>query len=524
MAFRTLPAGASLPAAARRPRLMAVGDSLFNGTRSLSQTDHLARFSIPAVVADHMPHAFGPFRAARYPREVLIDLERELSQFDQAREPLSALVEHLPQIMKRVQLNALAWLDDFRTAPAQPVFFDNLSIAGAAIPEVFDLSVADCERRLAAMEPVVRASAELSTWSGPPIPGDPVLDQTGWRLIDLHVAINARHLLNPGDSPMLREMRPIDLVALREPRVLLVNLGANHGLFDYTMNGEPERGLQGLDAFARRWEDEIAATLADLPASIERVVVGLMPRPSQVPNLMPPVWHRGPDDLPDSDVAGYFGFYTAVLRTDIDRSWHYTGAQLRDIDAEVEAIRRRVRAATQQAFAARGRGGALRFLDLAEVIGANDQKNGRGPALTVNGVGAPRDFTNRAFGWHPTKGTLRGGACSWDNHHPTLLGYQRAAQAVQAQLGAAFVEAPIQLTDRNDDILQAPGRTASELLRTLHALHIGASVPQGASSIAQAHLLFDPEFGFLASLGLATRALRAILKAIGAPGSIGARA
>ena len=32
-------------------------------------------------------------------------------------------------------------------------------------------------------------------------------------------------------------MRPIDLVALRKPKHLLINIGANHGLIDVTLTG-----------------------------------------------------------------------------------------------------------------------------------------------------------------------------------------------------------------------------------------------------------------------------------------------
>ncbi len=56
-------------------------------------------------------------------------------------------------------------------------------------------------------------------------------------VIDLHVALNAKFLLNTYERDELKAMRPIDLVALRKPKHLLINIGANHGLIDITLRG-----------------------------------------------------------------------------------------------------------------------------------------------------------------------------------------------------------------------------------------------------------------------------------------------
>ena len=55
-----------------RPELMAIGDSIYNGTRSLTTNAELARLSAPAQVA----RAFGwDFQAPTYPFDVLFNLE-----------------------------------------------------------------------------------------------------------------------------------------------------------------------------------------------------------------------------------------------------------------------------------------------------------------------------------------------------------------------------------------------------------------------------------------------------------------
>ena len=57
---------------ADRPELMAIGDSIYNGTRSLTTNAELARLSVPAQVA----RAFGwDFKSPAYPFDVLFNLE-----------------------------------------------------------------------------------------------------------------------------------------------------------------------------------------------------------------------------------------------------------------------------------------------------------------------------------------------------------------------------------------------------------------------------------------------------------------
>ena len=57
---------------ADRPELMAIGDSVYNGTRSLTTNTEMARNAVPAQVA----RAFGwDFNAPDYPFDVLFNLE-----------------------------------------------------------------------------------------------------------------------------------------------------------------------------------------------------------------------------------------------------------------------------------------------------------------------------------------------------------------------------------------------------------------------------------------------------------------
>jgi hypothetical protein len=58
--------------------MMAIGDSLFNGVRSLTINQQLAQWSAPAQVA----RALGiPFANPDYPRNVVINFEQWLREF-----------------------------------------------------------------------------------------------------------------------------------------------------------------------------------------------------------------------------------------------------------------------------------------------------------------------------------------------------------------------------------------------------------------------------------------------------------
>src|SRR3982750_4938457 len=84
-----------------RPELMAIGDSIYNGTRSLTTNAELARLSVPAQVA----LAFGwDFKSPTYPFDVLFNLEALLR----------ANVFDLRTLKAAVVANAQGWLDRTR--------------------------------------------------------------------------------------------------------------------------------------------------------------------------------------------------------------------------------------------------------------------------------------------------------------------------------------------------------------------------------------------------------------------------
>ncbi len=97
-----------------RPELMAIGDSIYNGTRSLTTNAEVARLSVPAQVA----RAFGwDFKSPAYPFDVLFNLEALFR----------ANAFNLDTLKASVVANAHGWLD--RAHWADDDCYDNIAIA-----------------------------------------------------------------------------------------------------------------------------------------------------------------------------------------------------------------------------------------------------------------------------------------------------------------------------------------------------------------------------------------------------------
>ena len=109
---------------------------------------------------------------------------------------------------------------------------------------------------------------------------------------DLHVAIDARFVLNPSQDPAFAGFSAIDWVRERKPEILIVQAGHNHGLYAIGSLAEladvdgpdPERPEQG--SYWDQWTN-LAKKLADLPAEIGTILVALLPKVGAVANLQP---------------------------------------------------------------------------------------------------------------------------------------------------------------------------------------------------------------------------------------------
>jgi hypothetical protein len=451
-----------------RPHLMAIGDSLLNGMRSYSIDNHLAAHSIPAFLGRSLQAAtpFEPFVASTYPAPVLVNVEDVLKRRTDPELPspvlkLFNLWGQKKDIMLDIQANALAWYKRFDgpAAAGSPVAFHNLALAGACAEDMFDVTLRQIEVRLAAMRPVVMKQPNVLKWKGPWLDGANGHDDDGWNFGDLHMAINARHLRNPGNRDGLEDLTVLDMVAARRPRILLVNLGPNHGLVDIVMRYRGQNGLDGLRKFAAGWANH-ARELARLP-EVEVIIIQLLPLPSQTPCMTPPR-----NDLtvapPPPGGGGYHGCYVSAFDIPPAGGDYYTASDAKQLDAQVADINGLLRAGSEQAF--KGSGKRLVVVSLADMLRHHDVKHGFGPRLQATGT--TRDYDNYPITLDPG-GTRRltGGLCGLDHIHPTPLGYRYIAEQIRAALD--FPSEEIEIRDDDDDFLTKPHRPTLEMLVAL---------------------------------------------------------
>lgn len=484
---------------------MAVGDSLLNGMRSCTINGPMAASSIPARLGGSLVDVpgFARFQPSTYPEPILIDVEAEIRKHAKISNPALALlqvVSAVGQIKREVTENARRWLSRFEADGDEqtPEVFDNLAIAGARIEDVFELTYKQVEARVGAMAPVIREEADPLKWAGTWPEADPhAAPGAYWGVGDVHIALNSRHLRNPANRPGLDGTTVLDVVAARRPRVLLLNLGPNHGLVDVAMRHGGEEGMAGLRSFAAAWP-ACARELAALPG-VEAVVVMLMPRPSQIPCLMPP----NPNDAGDNPGGNlepapsrpdhYFDEYVSAIDP-ISSGRSYNGDEVVRLDRELDEVNAEVRAATTAAFA--GSGKALCCVSFADLLARHDYKHRRGPKLPGGESG--RGYSNYALGrmW-PDR--LRGGLCGLDHVHPTTLGYSYVAEEIRRGLAELTPSREIEVTDAGDEFLRRPHWPTIAVLDALYprrAVFFTLDAPSRALLLAQREpadrLLFRP--------------------------------
>lgn len=99
------------------------------------------------------------------------------------------------------------------------------------------------------------------------------------RLIQM---LNTRFTLNPSGSAKFADLSQVALVEHRLPKRLLVNIGANNGLWDIAFEANPNCKLIMADEMKI-----LAHCLSNLPKDVKSIFFNLLPPPSTVPNLMP---------------------------------------------------------------------------------------------------------------------------------------------------------------------------------------------------------------------------------------------
>ena len=359
--------------------LMAIGDLIYNGVRSLTIDADLAAHSVPAQVA----RAFRwDFVSPDYPRVVLANFEKVFS------DPLSGTLD----LIRNAVSNAHAWL----AAPpwSHQTLFHNLSIAQQVVSDVGSANYQDAldvAQQLAALGATIPLA----------------------KLPALYQAINTCFVLNPGRKAGDKRTA-IDILAEAKPKRLLVNIGINDGLWMLLLMGDSTDYVTRVDPTAamRRLAQELAAKCKD----IEHFYINLMPKPSAIANLMPRT-----DDEPL--VNNYFQHYLGRLL----QAGGIPGAKMREIDEWVHTTLNPNIVSAFQPLAPKAH-----FVDIYAMNYDYDRKNGIFTKSVIVHAGATRILLDNlplevlpVFG-----GRKDGGLFGLDNLHPTVVGYGLIAQAV----------------------------------------------------------------------------------------------
>lgn len=415
----TSPAGGyRFPDSLMHPPLMAIGDSMYNGMRSATINREFAAKSVPALVSRAIAPGYA-HRSPGYPEVLLLDLEQTLRDVD-----LGDLLSRMKHRLQAAMANAKRWADNVHVVPGEHAAWDNLSLSGAILEDLTDHSFDFWEARLAEIRPLLDRVTSLESFGA-----------TGIDIMDLHMALNARFLMNPNRREELNALTPLDLVAARQPKRLLVNIGSNHGIIDITLGGSEGEGAQAADTGLRSlaaWADAMggfAERLVELPPEVEQIVVNTVVLPSTVPNMMYPYNLREiyPGELDQQ--RGYYPVYDNRLGGADDYT-QYSAAEMREIDAGVTACNLHMMERVKTVFDARG-DERLRFFRLDQKLKSFDAKHDDKKAVRGSTPGARLEYPNHRYGNEAIDfdnffffdSFRRGGIASLDNHHPSGLGY-----------------------------------------------------------------------------------------------------
>jgi hypothetical protein len=419
-----------------RPPVMAIGDSMFNGVRSLTINDELAAISPVQQFAE----AVGlPLRRPVYPRPVLFDLEA------MAREGITSLFSLQSTVMK----NAKAWLT--AKPKAKPLFHDNIACAGADWSDLFDRRGGDARTEALAAYAQLQASDNFDLGAA----------------ARLWFSINDAFLLDPNGGAAFAEtsqLSQLEQVASRLPERLLINIGSNEGLFRFGMLGAYDNtdldfatcaGAQEIVRQARRLGQFLAAHLRD---DLKFVYFNTLIRPRAVPNLAP---YHDEDFLNNATRKALAGKYHNEYSTKVALRAPVTPKAMKAYDQVIKTANDEAAKAIATELA--GTPIKLVPVDLYGAIERYDSKHyGDSRAVQVKKGGKlVKRITNLPFASSVLK--FQGGIAGLDNMHPSAIGYAAIANemigAYNAAEGAdeAFIDLPAMY--RKDSLLRSPPRS-----------------------------------------------------------------
>lgn len=419
-----------------RPPVMAIGDSMFNGVRSLTIRDELAALS---PVQQFAEAAGLPLTRPVYPRAVLFDLE------EMAREGITSLFSLQANLMK----NAKAWLT--AKPKAKPLFHDNIACAGADWSDLFDRRGGEARKEAMAAYAQLQASDNFD------------LGAAG----RLWFSINDAFLLDPNGGTAFAEtaqLSQLDQVASRLPERLLINIGSNEGLFRFGMLGAYDNtdldfatcaGAQEIVRQARRLGQFLAANLRN---DLKFVYFNVLIRPRAVPNLAP---YHDQDFMNNATRKALAGKYYAEYSTKVALRAPVTPQAMKAYDQVIKTANDEA----VKAIAAELAGTPIRLVpvDLYGAIERYDSKHyGDSRAIEIRKVGKlVKRITNLPFASSVLK--FQGGFAGLDNMHPSAIGYAAIAnemiQMYNAAEGASVASIDLPAMYRKDSLLKSPPKS-----------------------------------------------------------------
>lgn len=382
---------AGIPDDYMRPDMMAIGDSLYQGVRSLTIKRGMTQLSAPALVAE----ALGIRHRFSCPDPnlpILIDMERWLS-----------LLPDLDDVKQDLAQNADYWFA-MPKSPSGRILFENVSVASATVADLYTHSWATADAYLKSLPRNAKRRIKA-------------LNFDGLNLGAIVQALNTRFTLNPSRVAAFKNMTQVDQVKARRPKRLLINIGSNNGLWDVAFESNP-RGRVKLKRELR----QLARRLNALPADVEAIYFNNLGLPSTVPNLMPLPDHiewtlkPGPGKYFKS-YENRFGFGYGTM----------TGRQLETLDKHVTQVNKDAQKILRDAFDNRSR---LHFVDLAGLLKKYDSKHRKRTAGNVVKLRNGKTLTNVTTEADFWGAFARGGIAGLDGMHLTVVGYGMMAQRV----------------------------------------------------------------------------------------------
>ena len=415
-----------------QPDIMAIGNSMYQGIRSLSFLPAMVQHSTPKQVADALGMTM-----------VVPDLQRPML-FDLEQQIREGGLLHLVEGIRNTCLQELPhW--PLNQPWSQHEAFDNIAVGGATIGSMLDDT--DANHR----DEFIRLSATLA---GPGLS----IKQLASTIGSLWFALNNCYTLNPRHRDEQAGKSQMQQVEDRLPRILLINIGSNEGLFKAGFLGDFSQGAMAGVAVIPNLLTPLAERLKALPARVERIVFNGLIRPRFIPNLMPSAEHQ--NDFPGEDYLVAYGPRISDTQTTI------SAQQVKDFDALVARVNSQAQDVLRTAL-----GDRVRFADVFAACPPFDGKH-----FQHRGLAIPRHnetLTNQAL--QPLPFSFIGGFAGLDNMHPTVPGYAVIADVALAALGRA------QQTDKD------AAYDADTLLNHLPGLRM---------------LVFDAELALVGALGV----------------------